>query len=392
MSQLPDKHQLASFQWTWREAAGAVADLGVLVPIAASLIVLNGLSPTAVLLPAGVAYVVAGLYYRVPVPVQPLKAFGALAIAHGLGVNAIAAGALLMAALFIPLGVTGALTKVASWVPQPVIRGVQLSVGLLFLKVAWGLVGAPSVAFTDHARPMWWLVGLSAVVLGLTLWGRKFGITLVLIAIAGAAIMVHLDGQLRFGPTAFDRPSFTGTDVWLALTVLVLPQVALTFANSCVAAADVARTYYGDQAQRVTPSKLAVTLGGANIVAGAVGGMPVCHGAGGMTAHRAFGARSGAAPIMMGTALIVVALGVGATLNDAVAGFPLPLLAGLLAAAGVLHLMLVRDVKNPWHMVLVAGIGVAGVLGHLAVALLVGVAIFHATGGWQRWYRRRSKH
>ena len=84
------------FRFDRAELAGAVGDLGVLVPIAVALIVKNGLTPTAVLLPAGLLYVVAGLVYRLPVPVQPLKAFGAIAIAHGFGADDIAAGALLM--------------------------------------------------------------------------------------------------------------------------------------------------------------------------------------------------------------------------------------------------------------------------------------------------------
>ena len=66
-----------------REVAGAFADVGVLVPIAVALIVTNGLSPTAVLLPAGLMYLAASWIYRLPVPVQPLKAFGAIAIANG---------------------------------------------------------------------------------------------------------------------------------------------------------------------------------------------------------------------------------------------------------------------------------------------------------------------
>ena len=73
-----------------RELAGAVADVGVLVPIAVALIVKNGLSATAVLLPAGLLYLVVAAVYRLPVPVQPLKAFGAIAIAKGLGPNEIA--------------------------------------------------------------------------------------------------------------------------------------------------------------------------------------------------------------------------------------------------------------------------------------------------------------
>jgi SulP family sulfate permease len=94
----------AQLRFDRAELAGAVADLGVLVPIAVALIVKNGLSTTAVLLPAGFLYVAAGLLYRLPVPVQPLKAFGVIAIAQGLGSNEIAAGALLMEGIFVALG------------------------------------------------------------------------------------------------------------------------------------------------------------------------------------------------------------------------------------------------------------------------------------------------
>ena len=75
-----------------RELAGAVADLGVFVPIAVALIVSNGLSPTAVLLPAGLLYLANAVFYGLPLPAQPLKAFGAIAIAEGLGSDEIAAG------------------------------------------------------------------------------------------------------------------------------------------------------------------------------------------------------------------------------------------------------------------------------------------------------------
>ena len=74
-------------------------------PFAVALILVNGLSATAVLLPAGLLYIAAGLYYRVPVPVQPLKAFGAIAVAQGFGpdvVAAVAAGVCAMAACAKP--------------------------------------------------------------------------------------------------------------------------------------------------------------------------------------------------------------------------------------------------------------------------------------------------
>src|SRR2546423_13078408 len=150
-----DSMGLNPFGWrtslTRRELAGAVADVGVLVPIAVALIVKNGLSATAVLLPAGVLYLAVAFVYRLPVPVQPLKAFGAIAIAKGLGSNEIAAGALLMGAIFLVLGRVGVLDLAARGFPRALIRGVQLTVGLLFLKIAWGLVTSPPKGFNAHA-------------------------------------------------------------------------------------------------------------------------------------------------------------------------------------------------------------------------------------------------
>jgi SulP family sulfate permease len=143
-----------------QELAGAIADVGVLVPISVVLIVANGLSATAVFLPAGLLYVCAALVYRLPVPVQPLKAFGAIAIANGLGSEEIAAGALAMGVIFLLLGRSGLIDRAARIFPRPVIRGVQLTVGLLFLKIAWGLVTDPPEAFASHALVAGWAVPL----------------------------------------------------------------------------------------------------------------------------------------------------------------------------------------------------------------------------------------
>src|SRR5205823_1013243 len=88
-----------------------------LVPIAVALIVKNGLSPTAVLLPAGLLHLTVAFVYRLPVPVQPLKALGAIAIAKGLGSDEIAAAALLLGSIFLVLGRIGAV-DLASLAPR----------------------------------------------------------------------------------------------------------------------------------------------------------------------------------------------------------------------------------------------------------------------------------
>ena len=374
----------SSFKFDWAELAGALGDLGVLVPIAVALIVKNGLTPTAVLLPAGLLYVAAGLVYRLPVPVQPLKAFGAIAIAHGFGANDIAAGALLMGAIFLALGASGLLDWVAKVFPQPIIRGIQLSVGLLFCQLAWKLVCATPKAFTDHHHSVWWLGVTTAAVIAAALLLRGRNITLVFVAIAAVAMVLSFHGSLRYGPSALHTPHLSWTVFSAAAIALVLPQFPLSFANSCLATADTARAYFGDvAADRVRPGRLAMTLGLANLFAGAISGMPVCHGAGGMTAHRSFGARSGGAPIMLGSLLIALALAVGATLTVALAGFPVPILAGLLAVAGLLHIALLKDLRGLWNWAVAIAVGVVGFLSNLAVALVGALLIWWAVRGFQ---------
>jgi hypothetical protein len=361
--------QAASIRLDRRELAGALADVGVLVPIAVALIVGNGLSPTAVLLPAGLLYVAVGLFYRLPIPVQPLKAFGAIAIAKGLGSDEIAAGALLMGIVFVALGRLGLLDLAARAFPRALIRGVQLTVGLLFLKIAWGLVTDPPKAFREHALSSGWAVPLGV---------------LVLVGV-GAIVTVALAGDdAALGPSSLGAPSLDAATLATAMTVLVVPQLPLSFANSCLATADAARAYFGEQAKRVRPGLLATTFGTANLVAAAVSGMPVCHGAGGLTAHYAFGARTAGAPVVMGTLLLSLALGLGAGLAALLAAFPLPILAGVLATAGLLHIALLRDLRGSWAWTLAAVVGVVGFERNLTLGLALGLVLWWLPRGAMR--------
>jgi hypothetical protein len=365
-----------------RELSGAVADLGVLVPIAVALIVQNGLSATAVLLPAALLYLGVAFIYRLPVPVQPLKALGAIAIAQGLGSDEIAAAALLMGAIFLVLGRVGALDLAARAFPRAVIRGVQLTVGLLFLKIAWGLVTDPPKSFGSYAFSADWAVplALAGVVLAFAL--RRQPVSLALVGIGAVVMLVRAGGDATLGPSALSLPSLDSATFWTAFTVLVLPQLPLSFANSCLATADAASVYFGEeQAKRVWPGRLASTLGLANLFSGTISGMPVCHGAGGMTAHVAFGARTGGAPLVMGALLLTLALGLGAGLAALLPAFPLPILGALLASAGLLHIGLLRDLSGAPAWALALFVGIVGFEFDLAIAVGLGLAAWWLARG-----------
>ncbi|HYY33160.1 MAG TPA: molybdate transporter family protein [Gaiellaceae bacterium] len=371
-----------------RELAGAVADLGVFVPIAVALIVRNGLSATAVLLPAGLLYITAAFVYRLPVPVQPLKAFGAIAIAKGLGSDEIAAGALLMGAMFLLAGRLGLLDLLARVFPRALVRGVQLTVGLLFLKISWGLVTDPPKSFEAYALDPRWALPLGVLAFALAFTLKRYAISLVLVGAGVAVALALAGGHLAVGPSHLVTPALDGGVLLTALTVLVLPQAPLSFANSCLATADAARVYFGERGERVRPGRLATSFGTANLLAGAISGMPVCHGAGGMTAHYKFGARTAAAPLVMGVGLVVLAVGFGSGLGGVLPAFPLPVLAGLLASAGLLHIALLRDVRGARDWVLTLLVGGIGFEVNLLWALAAGLALWWVPYGLGRLHER----
>lgn len=360
--------------WTWwREASGSVADLGVLVPLAVVLVVGNGLSATAVLLPVGLTYLLVARVYGVPVAVQPLKALAAVSIAAGAGVDVIASGALIMGVLFLVLGATGLLDRVAGIFPVAVIRGVQLAVGLTFVKIAWGLVADPPAEFDSAPAP------LVAVAVGLVLtaallrWPRHVVLVVVAGALAVAVATTWGATSLEWGPSALAVPHFSLASFATAATLLVLPQVPLTFTNSCLAPADAARVYFGERGARVAPGRLARTLGAANVLVAAVGGMPVCHGAGGMSAHYSFGGRTWRTPALIGGALVLAALVGGAGLAGILTGFPLPVLAALLLVAAVAHVRLLSDLRGVTAWGIAVGVGVLGFMVSLGWAVLGGL-------------------
>lgn len=357
----------------FRDAAGAVADLGVLIPIAVALIVLNGLSATAVLLPAAFLYLLVARVYKLPIAVQPLKAFGAIAIAAGAGASVIAAGSLLMGVVFTVLGAMGAIDAVARWIPSSVIRGVQLSVAILLAKIGYGLVVNTPSNFAHQLPESTSILLAAALVIGLWLFRGRLSLATVGIAVIATVYAATSATAIGLGPTAISVPHFTADDFLTALTLLVVPQIPLTFANSCLAPADAARTYFGSAAERVTPGRLARSLGVANLFAGAIAGMPVCHGAGGLSAHYAFGARTWRAPALIGGALLAVAIVFGNALAAALPMFPVSVLAALLGVAAVAHAQLLRDMRRPIDWTVIAVVAGLGVFANLAYGVVAGV-------------------
>ncbi len=381
------KLRIGPYPLTSGEVSGALGDLGVLIPLEAALIAVNGLNPTSTLLGVGIIYILSGWYFRIPVPVQPLKALAVIAVAHQLSPSVIAAGALLMAACLSLLSATRALAFLERVVPTWVIRGVQAGLGLLLLKSAYQMVfqkpfllsGVELTAQVGSlAIPAGVLVGVGSVVLLLLLL-RFRQVPAALVIVAVGVIIGLLSGglstPLSLGPVPMALQLPSGSDFQMAFVLLVIPQIPLTLANSVIATADAARVYFGPQAERATPTRLAVSIALGNLWAGLTGGLPNCHGSGGLTSHYKLGARTPLATTLLGVVLIAVALLFGRSAFETRALLPAATLGALLAYVGVQHLLLGARVEKRTEIVLVAAVAIVALAfnGNLAIGAGAGL-------------------
>ncbi|MCF8085924.1 MAG: putative sulfate/molybdate transporter [Desulfohalobiaceae bacterium] len=383
------------FRFDRLELAGSLGDLGTLLPIALAMILVNGLDPVGLFLSVGLFYVLAGAYYGVTVPVQPMKVIGAYAVATSMGASQILASGLLLGAVLLFIGATGAITLVERCTPKPVIRGVQLATGSLLMaggiefmlgeSAFQKLKGAaePYLALqTLGPVPMGIAIGVAgglatlllldnkkipaglATVLGGLLLGLLLGAHAEL---EGVGLGLHLPEIMPFG--------FPGrADFTFALFALVLPQLPMTLGNAVLAYTDLSRHYFGERSGRVSNRAACVSMALANGLSFLLGGMPLCHGAGGLAAHYRFGATTAGSNLMIGAVLILLPLLLGGDILAVLHLLPLAVLGVLLVFAGAQLALSVLDLTERSDLfvaVLILGITLAS---NLAVGFLAGIA------------------
>lgn len=362
------------------DASGAVADLGILVPIVAALVLKNGLDAATILVGLGALYVFAGLWFRVPVPVQPVKAAAAIALARHLPPETVAAAALLLGATLAVLGATGGAAVVTRLFARPVVRGLQFGVGLILVKTAW-LLGKPA-----PGTGIWIGAAAVAVVVWATSRRHEPWPAALLIVLGGVAVtLLTKDAGISLDPAlwhpSIERDAFAWSTLWSALVLLVIPQIPLTLGNAVVAVTDVERRYFGDRSVRVTPSRVSVECGLANVVSGTLGGIPMCHGSGGLTAHYRAGARTARMNVIIGAPLLLLGVVFAPAALDILGLVPVTVLVGLLALNGVVHALLVRDLSG-YELFIAVAMGVVGlVTANLAWALALGLALYWPAQG-----------
>jgi len=378
------------------EFAGALGDLGTLLPLAIGLILINGLSPTGLFLSVGLFYIFSGIYYGVTVPVQPMKVIGAYAITTGMNASQITASGFLMGLVLFIIGATGAMDLIGRYIPKPVVRGVQLSTGTLLMMGGVKLMLGTSKfqILNQTAEPYLILQSIGWIPIGIVIGIAAGLLTLLLLEnrILPAAIIIVSGGLiygLAFGThegfehlkIGINLPGFlpygwpTTADFTFVLLALVLPQIPMTLGNAVMAYADLSEEYFGEQSKKITYKAACISMAVANFFSSTIGGMPLCHGAGGLAAHYRFGARTAGSNLMIGVIFTALAVLLGRHCLAIIYLLPLSVLGVLLLFAGSQLALTVLDLKNRKELfvcLIMLGITLAT---NLAAGFITGIAV-----------------
>jgi hypothetical protein len=351
-----------------REAAGAFGDLGTLIPFLVGYLTITKLDPVGVLVAFGVFKIVAGLYFRTPMPIQPMKAIGTVAISQAgtITPGAIWASGLFTGILWLTMGLTGAVSWVARITSRPVVQGLVLGLGLAFMLEGVKFMKGDYLTAT--------------VAGGVTFVLLLFGAT---VAVARQPALFDELGQMafRFRLPKFALAGLGWEDILTGTLVLGLPQAALTLGNAIITTVEENNTLFPDR--RITVRGVAIDHGLMNLVGTSIGGIPMCHGAGGMAGHVRFGARTGGSLVILGLLVLFVGLFLADSAGTLFRLFPTSVLGaivffgGLELAAGLHGSGL--DKNDRYVLLVTAGVS----MWNMGAGYLAGLLLWHCfQRGW----------
>ena len=364
------------------EFAGAFGDLGTLIPFVVGYITLNKMDPLGILVAFGLFKIFVGLYFRTPVPIQPMKAIGGMAIAHA---STITPGMIWGSGIFtgifwLLMGTTGAVTWIQKITTKPVVRGIMLGLGLSFIVEGLSMM---------RSEPLFAVGG--AILTLFLLNSKRYPAMLALIAFGVIVALIQkpaLLGDLahvsiRFRWPEIGLPRISWNDLLAGFIVLGLPQAPLTLGNAIIGTVAENNQYFPDRP--VTAKAISIDHGVMNLISPCIGGIPMCHGAGGMAGHMRFGARTGGALVILGLIVLFAGLFLSDSISLILQVFPRSVLGVILFFAGIELALVIKDVKLHKENLFVLLVTGGTAMWNMGVAYLAGLVLYYALN--RRWIR-----
>ncbi|ORY51662.1 hypothetical protein BCR33DRAFT_655914, partial [Rhizoclosmatium globosum] len=332
-------------------------DLGTLVPILVSLCAAGQANLTTSLLFGGIFNIIAGLWFKIPMCVQPMKAIAAVALSTHLSAAQLATAGFTTSSIILLLTLTNLLTPIYRLCPLPLIRGIQLGTGLsLVTKGMTSILNSGTFSGNPGTLKFWsdnYMVALVAFVGVLALYPRKrlnftaivlIAYSLIIALISVTTSSVSLGGIGPAFPSSLLWSNVTGVDFKLGFLNAGLGQLPLTLLNSVFATSKLADDLFPERKRPVASVRdVGVFVGLMNVIGVWFGSIPYCAGSGGLAGQYRFGARSPFSVVFLGVCKIIVGLLFGKALLPVIQAFPGSVMGVMLVISGVELASAMRD-------------------------------------------------
>lgn len=350
-----------------------MGDFGTLFPLAIGYIVVVGLDPAGFLVMMGLTNIALGLVYRLPMPLQPKKVVAVVAISQGWRPGLVYGAGLGLGLSWLVLSVTGLVDWLVKITPHCVVRGIQVALGIMLGKLSLELMGQGPFTLTGN-----WGLGLIALLVILLLKENRYAPAALVLLVGGTLIPLfrgELAGVVHFGVSLPPLILPARRDVLQGMVLAGFAQMPLTLTNACLSCGMLIRDYFPERA--VSERRLLLNQGIMNTVVPFFGGIPMCHGAGGLIGQYTFGARTGGASIMEG--LIEIGLGVflSRSIVDLFAVFPMTIVGAMLLVVSLNLAWLARDVKGRWEWTALGVTASVSVVTNMGLGFVAGLIFYH---------------
>lgn len=362
------KPSYPDFRFNLEEFVGALGDSFTVIPIIVGMAVISEINLAYVLFFFGIFQIVSGLYYKLPMPIEPMKALGSLVIAGSLTYMQAVASGIILGFILLVTAFFRWLNYLEEKIPEPVIRGVQLGLAFILIKIS------VQFALTDP-----FLATVSGLIVTFFALSSVSDLSPFIVFLIGIGSGVWVHGVPAISLISYPKIAIpTLKDFMRGSYIGVLPQLALTIPNAIFAT----RLLFKDLLHKeVSPNRLSRSIGIMCIIASPLGGFPTCHGSGGLAGQYRFGARTGGSNIILGTLYLLVALFFAG--SNPLSIFPLGALSGLLFFTGI-ELGKAGAKTDSWVVTLLAGI--VSLFANIAIGFLTGLFTYWV----QKWWKKRG--
>jgi len=362
------------------EFSGAFGDIGTDLPLIIGILLVTNLQMSNVLIVYGFLQILTSIVYGIPMPVQPLKAVALLVISQKISSDVIFGGGFAIGIIMLFLTITGLINWLNKIIPKTVIRGIQFGLGLQL-----SLLAIKEYITSDSY--IGYIFASIGFVIGLILIGNKKYPPAIFILLLGfiyiIAFKFNIIATINISLPHITIPELKYDSIVSGLIILALPQIPLSLGNSIFATKQLAQDYFPEK--KITAKGIGFTYSAMNIISSFFGGLPVCHGSGGIAGHYTFGGRTGGSTFIYGLFYLLLGLFFSGNAVETLQIFPKPILGVILLFEGIALILLIKDIitdKKMFFIAVIVGICANGLPNGYLIGMVIGTILYYLSDKW----------